>query len=98
VLSTDVREENPPLVVKEVAKGDLVGLTDGCKFDRIQAKLLQVANVEIPSEVCHQVVECDARRAEEAMIVRADAHFDTVGEEGASRMSSQIVLVAQNFV
>jgi len=56
MLSTDVCEEDLPLVVEEGLEALLVGVADGGELDGVQAELLQVAHVQIPGHIRQHVV------------------------------------------
>lgn len=98
MLSTDVCEEDLPLVVEEGLEALLVGVADGGELDGVQAELLQVAHVQIPGHKRQHVVERHAGRIKEAMIVWTDTDFHTVSKEGSRRMRSQVVLIAKNLI
>ena len=71
VFATNVGKKDFPLVVVEFPEAFLVGLADGGKLDRVEAKLLQVHQVQIPAQVCHEIVKSYTGSTEEAMVIRA---------------------------
>jgi len=98
VLAAHICQENPPLVIEEAFEGGFIRVADWSKVDWVKTKLFQVAKCQIPGQESVQVVESDSRWAEESVIVRTYAHFDTVGEKWTSGVRAQIVLITKNLI
>ena len=88
MFAANIGEEARPLGIEELAQFNFVFFVDACKLDGVQAQLLQVEQVEIPSQIRNKEVKCDTRWAKEAVIVGANAYFDTICKKRASRVSS----------
>ena len=98
VLAANVGEEDLPLVVEELLEVLLIGFSDGGKLDRVEAEFLQVHQIKVPAQVRHQVVKSHTGRTKEALIIRADRNLYAMGKQGACRVRSQVVHVAENLV
>ena len=71
---------------------------EGGITNSIKHKLFDISNVEIPSDVSHQIVESDSIIAKEAWIVTWNAGLNSFREHVAHWMVSQISCVSKKEV
>jgi len=64
----------------------------------VLAELHEVGELEVPGHVGDNKVHGHAGRVPEALVIRAESHHNSLGQERSSRMSAQVVHVAEGFV
>lgn len=79
-------------------KLSLLFSADTGEFQRVEAELLQVSQVELPRDVSIDVVEHDALVVEEAGVVGGDGDWDSLVEEGTDRMTPEVQGIPEDQV
>jgi hypothetical protein len=91
-------QELDPRIVEVLSHLLLVFLWYSCMLQRIQAKLFQVRQVEIPGDVGYDVVQGNTWAVEEARVIRANGDCHTTAEQATNRVRAQVMTVAEKQV
>lgn len=75
-----------------------VVFVDGGIVEGVDHHLFQIGEVQVPGNVRHQVVKSDALSVPEALVIGAQCHFDSLGDQTTNWVASQIFGVAKHQI